>query len=227
MSTALSKKTLYKALISFFLFAVLIALAHFLGLADMLDTAWIDAHISQNGVQGYALFVGLSALLTVIGIPRPFLSFLAGYAFGALLGTLWATIGALMGAVVVFFYARFAAREALQRRFGPRVARFDSFFARNPLAMSIVVRCLPLGNNLITSMTAGVSSVPAPQFFLGSCIGYIPQNYIFALLGSGVTVSPFMRIGVSGILLVLSLVLGVYLFKKYRGEYLLQSNKED
>lgn len=214
---------IWKAIVPFLVFAMAIAVLHILELDEVLNTSWIDAHIRDHGWQGALLYTVLVAFFTALAVPRQLMSFLGGYAFGAVFGTLWATIGATVGCIMAFYYARIAARETLQRRFGRHVVKFDTFFASNPLSMSIIIRCLPLGNNLVTSMTAGVSSVPAPQFFIGSCIGYMPQNAIFALLGSGISVSPIMRTCISAILLIISSLLGYYLFKKYRGEILLDT----
>lgn len=219
----LSAKRILKTVAPFLVLAVVIAVVHFTGLDDSLNEEWIDQHIRNHGWQGYLVFTGLVAFFTALAVPRQVMSFLGGYAFGAVFGTLWVTIGATIGCILAFYYARFAAKETLQRRYGHHVAKFDRFFARNPLSMSIVIRCLPLGNNLITSMTAGVSSIPAPQFFIGSFIGYIPQNAIFALLGSGITVSPVARTVVSGVLLVLSGIFGYYLLKKYRTESVIET----
>lgn len=222
MKKELNTKKIWKSIIPFFIFALAIAIVHLAGFDEVLDSEWIDAHIRNHGWTGYLLYIALVAFFTALAVPRQVMSFLGGYAFGAVIGTSLVTIGATIGCIIAFYYARFAARETLQVRFGKHIARFDSFFSRNPLSMSFIVRCMPLGNNLLTSMLAGLSSVPAPQFFLGSCIGYIPQNAIFALLGSGINVSPTERILVSAGLFVLSGIVGYFLYKKYKNALLMQ-----
>ncbi len=213
-----SIKRICKSVVPFLLFVITIITVHATGLDETFNTSWIDEHIRNHGWYGYLLYIGLVAFFTALAVPRQLMSFLGGYAFGIIFGTFFATVGATIGCIIAFYYARFAGKDVLQKRFGHHVHKFDTFLARNPLSMSIIIRCLPLGNNLLTSMTAGVSSVPAPQFFIGSFIGYIPQNVIFALLGSGITVSPVAKTIVSAILFVLSGLLGWYLFKKYRAE---------
>ncbi len=137
-------------------------------------------------------------------------------AFGAAFGTLWATVGATLGCMLTFFYARFAGQSLVNRRFSHRVARVNAFLSRNPFTMTFIIRCLPVGNNVLTNLIAGVSSIPAVQFFAGSFIGYIPQHFIFALLGSGVHVSPVLRTVTSALLFVLSSVFGYMLYRRYR-----------
>lgn len=195
-----------------------VAALHFLGLDDSLDTAWVDAHIRDHGVQGYVLFIALAAFLTSLAVPRQFVAFLGGYAFGVGFGTLWATVGVTCGCVLSFFYARFAGQAFVRQRFGKRVAKINAFLSHNPFTMSVVIRCLPVGNNLLTNLIAGVSSISPLRFFAGSFAGYIPQHFIFALLGSGINVSPVWRTVVSSILFVASLAVGYMLYRKFRVE---------
>jgi uncharacterized membrane protein YdjX (TVP38/TMEM64 family) len=82
--------------------------------------------------------------------------------------------------------------------------------------MALLIRLLPAGSNLVISLTAGVSSVGPWPFFLGSAIGYLPQTMVFALAGSGIALDPVLRIGLSVMLFIVSGILGVYLYRKYR-----------
>jgi uncharacterized membrane protein YdjX (TVP38/TMEM64 family) len=107
-------------------------------------------------------------------------------------------------------------RDFVVSRFPGRVKRIDDFLRDNPLSMTLLIRLLPLGSNLVTNLAAGVSSVSAVPFFQGSAIGYLPQTLIFALVGSGISVDPELRIAISVILFVISGILGVSLYRKNR-----------
>ena len=82
--------------------------------------------------------------------------------------------------------------------------------------MTLLIRLLPLGSNLVTNLVAGVSSVRATAFITGSMVGYVPQTIIFALLGSGISLEPELRITLSAVLFVLSGALGYYLYRRYK-----------
>jgi len=82
--------------------------------------------------------------------------------------------------------------------------------------MTLLIRFLPFGSNLVTNLAAGVSRVPAFPFFAGSAIGYLPQTVVFALLGSGVAVDPELRFGLSAVLFAASGAVGVYLYRRFR-----------
>jgi uncharacterized membrane protein YdjX (TVP38/TMEM64 family) len=141
---------------------------------------------------------------------------MSGYAFGLGLGTVLALLASLGGCILSFFYARLLGRSFVLARFPDRIRRIDSFLHDNPLSMTLLIRLLPVGNNALTSMAAGVSGVRAIPFFIGSLIGYVPQTVIFTLLGSGIHLNPEIRIGASIVLFVVSGALGLYLFRRYR-----------
>ena len=181
-----------------------------------INQAWVDAEIRGKGLSGELLFIGVGALAAALAMPRQFISFLGGYAFGFVIGTALTLAAIISGCIISFFYARWIGRQFITARFGARIQRVDDFLSWNPFAMTLLIRLLPIGNNLATNLAAGVTSVRALPFFLGSLIGYIPQTLVFALVGSGVNVDPALRIGVAVLLFLVSGVIGVWLYRKYR-----------
>jgi uncharacterized membrane protein YdjX (TVP38/TMEM64 family) len=186
------------------------------GLSGLFDEAWIDAEIRGRGLSGEALFLAVGAVLTALGFPRQAVCFLGGYAFGFDLGTVLSLAASLGGCVLAFLYARLLGRSFVQGRFPDRIRRIDDFLRANPFSMTLLVRLLPVGSNVVTNLAAGVSGVRALPFLAGSLIGYVPQTAIFALLGSGIHFDPMMRIAASVALFVVSGMVGVYLFRRYR-----------
>jgi uncharacterized membrane protein YdjX (TVP38/TMEM64 family) len=186
------------------------------GLGSSIDKAWIDSDILGQGFSGELLFLGVSLLFTAIGLPRQVICFLGGYAFGLIEGTILALLATVLGCVIAFFYARMLGRDFVVSRFPGRVKNIDDFLRDNPLSMTLLIRLLPLGSNLVTNLAAGVSSVRPVPFFQGSAIGYFPQTLVFTLVGSGISVDPELRIAISVILFIISGILGVSLYRKNR-----------
>lgn len=201
------------------LIATLVAagfLIELLGLRQALDAGWIDQQIRGHGLRGDSLFMLAGALAIGIGLPRQAVCFLAGYAFGFVEGVLWATLASLLGCLGAFCYARWLGRAVVVAHFPDRIARLDAFLAGNTLSMTLLLRLLPVGSNLLTNLAAGVSGVALLPFLGGSLLGYLPQTVVFVLLGSGIQVDPPLRIGVSVVLFVASGVLGIWLVRRYR-----------
>jgi uncharacterized membrane protein YdjX (TVP38/TMEM64 family) len=197
-------------------FAALGYLVKVTGLSGLFDEAWVDAEIRGRGLSGEVLYLAIGALLTAIGFPRQAVCFLGGYAFGFEFGTALALAASLGGCVLAFLYARLLGRSFVLSRFPDRIRRVDAFLHANPLSMTLLVRLLPVGSNVVTNLAAGVSGVRAMPFFAGSLLGYVPQTVIFTLLGSGIHFDPALRIAASVALFVVSGMLGVYLFRRYR-----------
>ena len=186
------------------------------GLAGHLDSQWIDSEIRGNGAAGWLYYVGFAAVAMAVGLPRQAACFLGGYAFGLGEGIALAEIASGLGCLISFSYARLLGRDLVRHRFGERLARLDAFLQGHPLSMAMLIRLLPVGNNLITNLLAGVSSVPLLPFLAGSLAGYLPQTAIFVLLGSGIHVQPVWRTAASVALFVASALLGVVLYRRMR-----------
>ncbi|MBT3793552.1 MAG: TVP38/TMEM64 family protein [Rhodospirillales bacterium] len=186
------------------------------GLYGLLDEAWIDQTIRGQGLSGEFIFIGAGIVMAAIGFPRQAISFLGGYAFGFGLGTALALGAVVGGSVVALYCARFLGRDFILRRFPDRIARIDGFLHDNTFSTALLIRLLPAGSNLLTNLAAGVSGTKPVPFFAGSALGYIPQTVIFALLGSGIHLDPGLRIGASVGLFIISGMLGIYLYRRYR-----------
>lgn len=205
------------------LMTVLVALGvvfHRSELGDLFNRHWIDARVKGHGVTGALWFIGVGSLVAALGLPRQLLAFMGGYAFG-LWGALIAATASLAGCTINFVTARYVLRRHVGARMGRRVARFDRFVAHHPFSMTLMIRLLPAGSNLVTNLVAGVSRIPAGWFLLGSFAGYLPQTFIFALVGSGVQVDSKAKFALAAGLLAVSAGLGVYLYRRYRGSEIL------
>ena len=192
-------------------------------LAPAFSEDWIDTTVRGHGLLGGVVFVAASAVFTGVGLPRQMAGFLGGYAYGFVLGSALGLLGTVLGCVLAFGYARFAGRSVLARRMAGRggrlgagLAHVDGLLVRDPFGAAVLLRFLPVGNNMLTNLLAGVSSVPLVPFAAGSSLGYLPQTAIFALLGSGVHVAPEWRITLAVVLFVVSSWYGYVLLKRHR-----------
>lgn len=211
-------RILFKGLVMLTTLALLGFLASHFQLGDMLTQHWVDSEIRGRGWMGMGLFLAAGMLATGLGFPRQVMAFLGGYAFGFLAGTALATLAALLGCIMGFLYARWLGRAFVQKRFPGRLRKLDDFLHLHPFSMTVLIRLLPVGHNASTNLLAGVSSVRALPFFAGSALGYLPQNMVFALAGSGVDLDPSLRLTLAALLFVISSLLGVWLYRRHRQE---------
>lgn len=185
-------------------------------LGNSVNEAWIDARVRGHGLNGALLFLLVGGLLTAIGLPRQIIAFLAGYAFNVWLGTLLGTLAAFLGCMLSFGYARFLGQDLLRARLGERVGRFSRLIHDHPFAMTVLIRWLPVGNNLAINLVSGLSGIRAGYFFSGSLLGYLPQMLVFALAGSGVHIDLGLRLWLAVGLFLISGAVGTYLYRRFR-----------
>jgi uncharacterized membrane protein YdjX (TVP38/TMEM64 family) len=195
-------------------------------LGSSVNEAWIDARVRGHGLNGALLFLLMGGLFTAIGLPRQVIAFLGGYAFSVWLGMLLGALAALLGCMLSFAYARFFGKGFLRARLGERARRFDRFVHDHPFSMTVLIRLLPVGSNLLTNLAAGISSIRPAYFFSGTLLGYLPQTLVFALVGSGVHIAPMLKLALAIALFLVSMAFGVYLYRRQRGVALDESFEE-
>jgi uncharacterized membrane protein YdjX (TVP38/TMEM64 family) len=209
-------KTLIRGLFTIFLLVIFGWLVKVSGLDNIINQNWIDQNVRNNGVEGYLIFISVTAALVAIGFPRQIISFLSGYAFGFSLGTVLGLLTCGVGCAIAFLFARFVGREWVKSKFLHRLVKADQFFTANTFMTTLLIRFMPLGSNITTNLVAGVSGASAFSFISASILGYIPQTLIFALLGSGFNLDLKLRVILSLVLFAGSVLFGVYLYRKYK-----------
>jgi len=162
---------------------------------------------------GAALLLGAGAALTAVGVPRQAVAFAAGYVFGAWRGGALAMGAQMLGCCADYWWARAVARDWAARRLRGRLARLDRTLNARPFMATLTLRLLPVGNNLLLNLLAGICGLRSVPFLLATLIGYLPQTAIFALAGSGVHVDRAVQLGMAAVLFVMLAALGAVLLR--------------
>ncbi len=192
--------------------ALLLAGLAIAGLAlRWLGTGFLSA---RPTLAGAAIFLTGGTILVAVGMPRQVLAFAAGYAFGAWRGGILALAAQMLGCAADFWWARLIARSWAIRHLRGRLARIDRMLAARPFAATLTLRLLPVGNNLLLNLLAGISGLRAWPFLAASLLGYVPQTAIFALTGSGTHVDHTLQLALAAALFILSAALGIGLLKR-------------
>lgn len=168
-----------------------------------------------HGPAGMAWLVAIGALITAVGAPRQVVAFAGGALFGPGLGTGLALLAQILACAADVAWARAVARDWARRRLlRGRLARLERFLAANPFTATLMLRLLPVGNNLLLSLLAGVMGLPLPRFLLASLLGYAPQTVVFALLGEGVRVGRGVQVGIGLVLFAAASGMGYVLMRR-------------
>jgi uncharacterized membrane protein YdjX (TVP38/TMEM64 family) len=194
-------------------------------------TEWVDRYVRDAGFLGEAAFLLMGAALTASGVPRQVVAFWGGYAFGTVLGTALGLVAQLAGCALAYFWARLVGRGWAERRLagrlGHRLRPLRDVLAQNPFGATLALRLLPVGNNLVLNLLAGMAGIAAGPFLAGSALGYVPQTLVFALLGKGIRVDGAWQMALGVALLAVSCAIGFWLLRRNRAARALEERVDD
>jgi uncharacterized membrane protein YdjX (TVP38/TMEM64 family) len=201
--------------------AVLIAAGYLLEhykFQEIVDYFRFSGNADAGWMNGRTAFVILSLCFTAVGGPRQAVAFFAAYFFGFGEGFFIALSATLLGSLVALA-AGASFREEARRFIRGKLDIALQMWGSNAFMITFLIRLLPVGSNLVTNIAAGAMGIPVLGFLAGSAVGYVPQTLVFALMGSGVNLGSSTQIGMSIVLFVLSVVIGVRIYARYRREF--------
>ncbi|MBT1063591.1 VTT domain-containing protein [Bowmanella sp. Y26] len=173
-------------------------------------------YLTGNTLHDGAVFVGMFALLSAVGLPRQLPAFIGGYYFGVFSGLILSTLAVTLGASLTLLTVRLMGNHLafLKQRLPGK--RLRDFLSHNTLQATVAVRLFPVGNNLAVNLLAGLIRLPVIAFLAGSFIGYLPQMLVFALSGAGLKFNAHLQMVLGAILLIVSSAIGLWLYRRSR-----------
>jgi uncharacterized membrane protein YdjX (TVP38/TMEM64 family) len=198
---------LQSGIVALVLVGVGLALRH-TGLADLRSMRATPA--------GALALVAAGGLLTAAGLPRQAVAFAGGYVFGIWIGVTLSLVAQMTGCGLDYAAAHGMLAVWARRRLakGGRLASVHRQLAARPFTATLTLRLLPVGNNVVVNLLAGVAGVRLAPFMAGTLLGYAPQTVIFALLGSGVQIGRGARLAAALVLFGVAAAVGLLLWKK-------------
>lgn len=206
---------LRKNILLFAVFSLAVLLLYLL-LWLLVDQDTLVSRLGEIAAKGRLVFLAVAFLAAALSLPRQIIALAAGMTYGWLEGLAMASVAVLAGTAVQFTAARFLLRPFLGRAFSEKRAWMDKASAIAPFRTVLMLRLLPGGQSSLINLAAGSSSIGTAAFISASYLGQLPQNAIFALAGSGLTIDPLFRLSTAGALFAISLGLAAWLYKRYK-----------
>ncbi len=166
---------------------LVVALAVLAQVADIPDGAALRELVGRAGTAAPLVFVGVCALGTAVFFPKPVLATAAGLLFGVGWGSAIAVAGFTAGAMIAFAVARGLGRDTVKGWLGERLAVVERVFAKRGVEATLVIRLLPVLPFTLANYGAGVTSVRARDFALGTALGLVPSTVLAAVLGDALS----------------------------------------
>ena len=152
------------------------------GWFDLLDAERVRSLLTESGAWGPVLYVASFALIEPLGAPGILFIIPASFVWPLAVAFALSWIASIGAGIVGFSFARWIARDFVQRHLPDRFNRFDRQLAERALLGVIVVRLVfflaPPAHWVL-----GVSRVPFGTFVLGTAIGFAPGVALMTVAG--------------------------------------------
>jgi uncharacterized membrane protein YdjX (TVP38/TMEM64 family) len=169
----------------------------------------LQTSFRSAGLTGVAAYAMMMAMLTMLMMPSLPVTIAAGIVFGTLWGSVAIVIGNALAAAGGFLVARYAARDALLRKFGhhPRFVLVDEAVRKRGWLVVFLLRFVPMPFGL-TNYLYGLTAIDLGHYLLATVLAMLPGNVFFVYLGaagSRTLAGETSRTGYEWILLVLAI----------------------
>ena len=153
-----------------------------------LDAASIREYVLGVGALAPPLFVLLVAFRAFLGLPSQVVLIAAGLCFGTAVGALVGGAGLMLSGLFLFAIARYAGRDVIERRLGPRVQHILEFTTRRSGAAALSLACgYPISPLSPIHAAAGWTPMPVPNSMAAAFAGGLVRLAIFAYFGDAMT----------------------------------------
>ncbi len=185
---------------------------------DFINQQHLAELLQPFGKAAPLAYIAFLAIRPVTLLPGQLLTAVGGMLFGTLAATLYSLTGSFLSAMLLFGVSRKLGTRLMKRLAGgkyPAVARVakrhDFLFA----LMSCINPLFPTDVMLVVAASSGARLWPS---LAGVMIGTIPGTFLTAQFGSGLAQGRTVMTVVSAVGLVLSLVLGVFIGRRFYKE---------
>jgi len=132
-----------------------------------------------------AAFFLLYLAVAALSMPGAAILTLAGGAvFGLGWGLLLVSFASTLGATVSFWLARFVLRDAVQARFGQRLADINRGLAREGAVYLLSLRLIPVVPFFLINLAMGLTTLRAWTFYWVSQLGMLPATAVYVNAGT-------------------------------------------
>ncbi len=142
---------------------------------------FISSHYS------FSVLIYLSTYFVVVAFSLPgatVLTLAGGFLFHLFPGVIYVNIGATVGATFAFLLSRYILGNAIQRKYGAQLARFNKELNENGHFYLLSVRFIPAFPFFVINILSGLTNVPLWTYVWTTCIGIMPGSLVYTFAGS-------------------------------------------
>jgi uncharacterized membrane protein YdjX (TVP38/TMEM64 family) len=143
--------------------------------------AWVDDHLLLAALAFVAIYVATTALSLPIATG---LSLTAGALFGRWLGAVLACSAATVGATLAMLLTRYLFRDAVERRWGPKLEPLQRGFERDGAFYLFTLRLVFVVPYFLINLGMGLTRIRPGTFAAVSFVAMLPASFVYANAGA-------------------------------------------
>ncbi len=184
----LSKKIIVLAAV---IVAVAIGYTAFGDALKLENLAAREAELKKYQAEQPALVYGAAFVIYVLvtGLSLPgaaVMSLVIGWYFKLLRGTILVSFASTTGATMAFLLSRYLFRDAIQRKFGERLAVFNEALDREGAFYLFTLRLIPAVPFFVINVVMGLTRISTRTFWWVSQLGMLAGTLVYVYAGSQV-----------------------------------------
>ncbi len=203
----MSRRRLWPALIlGAVVVAGFLAVRRTLGLE--FDPGSLQQVVSEMGVWGPLVYVGIVAFRVPLGLPSQLVLVGGGLVFGTLTATLCGALGLTLSAIALFLVARVTGRASIEARVPPRMRPvLDLAETRLGALFLALGTAYPFGPITMYHLLAGVTGMGLAVFVVAVGVGALGRAALFSYIGSRLVEGGVWGVLQAGALLAVAIAL--------------------
>jgi uncharacterized membrane protein YdjX (TVP38/TMEM64 family)/thioredoxin reductase len=173
--------------------------------------AALEAYYREKPVQSAFLFLLFYVAVTGLSLPgATSMTVVAGAMFGLVWGTVIVSFASSIGATLAFLASRFLFRDAVQRRFGARLAAINAGVERDGAYYLFTLRLVPVFAFVAINLLMGLTPLRTRTFYWVSQLGMLPGTVVYVNAGTQLSQIESLRGILSPGLLLSFALLGLF-----------------
>lgn len=147
----------------------------------------LRAFQEQHPLLVYGMAFLVYVVVTGLSLPgAAVLTLVYGWYFGLVRGVIVVSFASTCGATLAFLLSRFLFRDAIQRRFGDRIEKFDQALEREGPFFLFTLRLIPAVPFFVINAVMGLTPIRTRTFWWVSQLGMLAGTTVYVYAGSSV-----------------------------------------
>ncbi|WP_350270134.1 TVP38/TMEM64 family protein [Brevibacterium sp. CBA3109] len=176
----------------------------------------LQQQIADAGFWGFAIFVGLYAVVAATPVPVTIMAVAGGMAFGLPFGTLLSMIGVVIGCYGGYWISRALGRETVMKLLGNHAEAIESRLTNGGFYAVCMLRLMPGFPYWPVNYGSGALGIKSRTFLIATVVSALPGQLSLVAVGAFIGEPGILTGTAVGISWALVIVLTILTFRRWK-----------